>query len=471
MKRIEIVLITATLLFHSICCFANDDLPVKNAIIMVADGWTINHITMTNFYEGKEKQIYQDFEYSAFMSTFPDGGDYNSELAWSIPTYVTSGTTDSAAAGTAMATGEKTYNNSINIGIDGNCLITSSQLAEESGRSTGVVSTAVFTDATPATFGGAHNALRKNQKAIARDMLFNTKLSVILSPGNPDYDDNGDEYEYDGELMGGYDLWNHIKSNVDKDEYTLTSFDSLTVKDINGDGIPDSWTVIHTKADFVKVANGELLPVRLLGLADTKSGLQKCWGDGNTFTPSVSLEQVPTLAEMSCAALNVLNQNCKGFYLMIEGACVDKASHEAANDPHRGIAVIREMSDFNRAVEKVIEWVETYSNWEETLLIVTGDHGTGYLTASENSYEDLGVNEDKGEGFEPDYYFHSSDHTNQLIPVYAKGVNAERLYDYSTGEDIKRGKYLDNTDLSKLINFSSTPSPQSPKEDLEHKRP
>ena len=431
--------------------------PAKNAIIMIADGWSINHITMTNFYEGKY-QIYQSdaFDFSAFMSTFPYGGSYDSTLACSDSLYVRIGSiTDSAAAGTAMATGVKTYNGAININIDQETeLTTSSQLAGESGRSTGVVSTTIFTDATPATFGGAHHVTRangtlENDVEIAREMLFDTKLSVILSAGNPDYDYDGNEItdSVSGYEMGGYDLWQGIKDA----NYSLTSFDDQTVKDIDEDGNVDTWTVIHTKDDFLKAANGELLPKRLFGLADAKSVLQRYWGDGNTFEPSISLDKVPTLAEMSSAALNVLSQNHKGFYLMIEGANVDKASHAAANDPHRGIAVIREMSDFNRAVEKVVEWVNTYSNWEETLLIVTGDHETGYLTAP-NDYEDLGINENNGKGVEPAYYFHSYTHTNQLIPVYAKGVNAERLTDYCSNVDIKRGKYLDNTDLSKLIN-------------------
>lgn len=81
---------------------------------------------------------------------------------------------------------------------------------------------------------------------------------------------------------------------------------------------------------------------------------------------------VPDLATMSVAALNILNQNSKGFFIMIEGGGVDWMGH--ANYMPR---FIEEQMDFNAAVAAVIDWVETYSNWEDTLLIVTSDHETG----------------------------------------------------------------------------------------------
>ncbi len=437
--------------------------PVKNTIVMIADGWSINHIMAANFYEGKTEQIYQSdaFDFSAFMSTFLSGGSYNSASAWSDQNYVKdwnlNSITDSAAAGTALATGEKTYDGSINIKdtpAKNVHLKTSSQWAEESGRSIGIVSSAAFSDATPATFGGAHNISRNNNKDIARDMLFNTKLSVILSPGNPDYDYFGNPGVSDGNYMGGYDLWTDIKNN----DYSLTSFGGQTVKDVNGDGVIDPWTVIHTKADFLKVANGELLPERLLGIADARFVLQpvQTYGGMNTFDNPISLDKVPTLVEMSTAALNVLNQNCKGFYLMIEGSNVDKASHS-----NHIRDMIREMGDFNRTVENVIEWVEANSSWDETLLIVTGDHECGYLTGPAGPIAGDLLIEDKGKGNEPDHRWSFENHTNQLVPIYAKGANAERLADYCTRTDDKRGRYLDNTDLSKLINatFDIAPEP------------
>ena len=88
---------------------------------------------------------------------------------------------------------------------------------------------------------------------------------------------------------------------------------------------------------------------------------------------------MPTLTEMSLAALNVLDNDPDGLYLMIEGGAVDWAAH--ANQSGR---MIEEAIEFERAVEAVLDWVQTNSNWGETLLIVTGDHETGYLTGPDS---------------------------------------------------------------------------------------
>ena len=99
-------------------------------------------------------------------------------------------------------------------------------------------------------------------------------------------------------------------------------------------------------------------------------------GDGKADPFVVPLTtSVPTLAEMSRAALNVLDNDPDGFVMMIEGGAVDWAGH--ANQSGR---LIEEQVDFDLAVDAVLAWVEANSNWGETLLIVTGDHETGYLT-------------------------------------------------------------------------------------------
>ena len=83
---------------------------------------------------------------------------------------------------------------------------------------------------------------------------------------------------------------------------------------------------------------------------------------------------VPTLATMSKAAINCLDNNPKGFYLMIEGGAVDWANH--ANQPDR---MIEEQIDFVEAVEAVVAWIESHGGWDETLLILTADHECGLL--------------------------------------------------------------------------------------------
>lgn len=154
-------------------------------------------------------------------------------------------------------------------------------------------------------------------------------------------------------------------------------------------------------------------------------------------------DNVPNLATMSKAALNVLDNNEEGLFLMIEGGAIDWAGH--ANQLGRNI---EEMNEFNDAVDAVIDWVETHSNWGETLLIVTGDHETGYLSGSEDALTKVINN---GAGVLPTVHWLSGSHTNQLIPLYAKGQGASLLRKYADEKDPVRKWYLDNTELFPVI--------------------
>ena len=160
------------------------------------------------------------------------------------------------------------------------------------------------------------------------------------------------------------------------------------------------------------------------------------------------IESVPTLAEMARAALNVLDNDVEGFVLMIEGGAVDWAAHD--NQSGR---MIEEEIDFNRAVEAVVGWVAQTSDWDETLLIVTGDHETGYLNGpvagGESSTRKALTN--NGKGVLPGMEWDSKGHTNQLIPFFAKG-SAARLFTFEiAGEDPVRGRYIDNTAIGRVL--------------------
>lgn len=90
--------------------------------------------------------------------------------------------TDSAAAATAWATGEKTYNGAISVDVDGNPLATLGQQAKAAYKATGLVTTAQVTDASPAAFF-ANTADRGQQDEIARQYLDVSKPDVILGGG------------------------------------------------------------------------------------------------------------------------------------------------------------------------------------------------------------------------------------------------------------------------------------------------
>ncbi len=407
----------------------------KNVIIMISDGWGYNQIKATNYYEfGKEMtQSYEKFPVRYAMSTY-SVGSYDPAKAWSDFNYVRNAATDSAAAGTAMSTGFKTYDAAIGVDMNGNPLRHIMEQAEDLGKSTGVISTVQISHATPASFV-AHNAHRNNYSAIANEMITMSSLDVLIGAGHPYYDNNGQvRSSYDYRYVGGESVWDGLVDGT------------LIVSDANGDGNPDPWTFIQSKGEFDSLISGET-PDRLIGVAQVATTLQQSRsGDGNAAPFQVPFNaNVPDLKTMTQVALNALDNNEQGFVLMIEGGAVDWAGH--ANQTGR---LIEEQMDFNDAVLAVIRWVNTNSNWGETLLIVTGDHETGYLTGpGSNPAWTPVIN--MGEYNLPMAQWNSGDHTNSLIPFFAKGDAARLFRSYASSVDPIRGRYIDNTDIAKVV--------------------
>jgi alkaline phosphatase len=159
-------------------------------------------------------------------------------------------------------------------------------------------------------------------------------------------------------------------------------------------------------------------------------------------------ESVPTLAEMTTGALNVLGRNPRGFVVMIEGGAIDWASH--ANQSGR---LIEETVAFNRAIEAAVNWITRNGGWKDTLLVVTADHETGYLTgpqadAAQPTWSAVANN---GQGALPGMGWNSGGHTNSLVPFYAMGQGSGGFLTRATHRDLLRGAYLDNTDLPRVI--------------------
>ncbi|MDX9942722.1 MAG: alkaline phosphatase [Bacteroidales bacterium] len=432
----------------------------KNIIFFIGDGMGYNHVLAANYFEyGHEKaQPYEQDDWTRVASaTYPavikQGEDetlfsngYSPRLAWSDPSYNTTDYTDSGAGGTALSTGRKTYNGSIGIGLDGDTLTLLSEVAKTLGKSAGVVSSVHMSHATPASFS-THNHYRGNYEEIARYMLFNTRLDLILAPGNPDFSDDAKASENNDRYVGGREIWQQLSANDGRIEFNAGP-QSFRVKDSNGDGQPDPWTLIQTREDFVKLASGAG-PARVLGIPQVNSTLQQGRSKGDNETLPYSrplLENIPSLTEMTRAALNVLSQNDKGFFVMIEGGAIDWASH----DNHMG-RLIEEQIDLNNSIKAAIDWVETNSSWEETLIIITADHETGYLTGPAHPEQVNAPVVNNGKGRLPQAKFNFGNHTNTLVPLYVKGPGQE-LFRLAAGEkDPVRGPYLQNVQIPQTI--------------------
>jgi len=417
----------------------------KNVIVMISDGWGQNQIDATSYwlYGAREGQSYAGFPFQVGMSTYeveepglncsPLG--YDPDRAWSEFDYVKAPcATDSASAATAMSTGVKTRNGYIGVDPDGDPQRHVMQEAEAKGKSTGVVTSVELSHATPAGFV-AHNISRNNYAAIANEMISNSGTDVIMGAGNPEYDDSGLPAAKDARYVGGPGTWTALKAGT-------------AGNDADGDGAFDAWTLIQTRDAFQAMAEGDT-PARVIGVPQVYTTLQQARaGDGNADPFVVPLTaSVPTLAEMSRAALNVLDNDPDGFVMMIEGGAVDWAGH--ANQSGR---LIEEQADFDSAVDAVLAWVKANSNWGETLLIVTGDHETGYLTGPmdpANPAWSAVVN--NGAGELPGMTWNFADHTNQLIPFFAKGDDGRWFTKAADHSDPVWGAYIDNTDIGKVI--------------------
>ena len=255
-------------------------------------------------------------------------------------------------------------------------------------------------------------------------MINKSAAEVIMGCGNPLFDPDGKP-----------DKTSHYKY-IDESTWT-TLLSGSAGGDADGDGSPDHWKLIQTRAEFQNLATGPT-PKRVFGIPQVFETLQeKRSGDTNATPFKVPFNQtVPTLEEMTRAAINVLDEDPNGFFIMIEGGAVDWASH--ANHSGR---LIEETNDFNKSVEAVIHWVNTKSSWDETLVIITADHETGHLTGILNN----------GPRNLPTMEWHSKNHTNSLVPFFAKGPGSQFFKNALVGLDPLRGPYIDNTNVANII--------------------
>jgi alkaline phosphatase len=429
MKIVKYLILTI-FLFQIFVFASSADCP-KNIILIIVDGGGFNHIDAADYYRDgkKDSQSFEKFPVRLAVTTYPAGGSYEPKKAAENFSYVRSGFTDSAAAATALATGVKTNDGVIGLDANGQKLENVIEKCEKLGMSTGVVTTVPISHATPAGFV-AHQKSRNGYYQIAEEMINNSRLEVFFGCGNPLFDDNGKKLYKPGEFkyVGSRQIWN-----------------SLVKGSADGNGI-NNWTLIQNKQDFINLAQGKT-PKRVLGIAQAATTLQEKRGGKSHVPFDVPLNQnEPNLSEMTKAALNVLDDNNDGFFVMIEAGAVDWASHEN-NSPR----MIEEMIDFDGAANAVINWVETKSDWQNTLVIITADHQTGYLTGPQKGKNKLNPVVNNGKGKMPKMEWNSLNHTNSLVFFFAKGQGSKLFAEKVRGKDPLYGQYIDNTDIAKTI--------------------
>ena len=436
----------------------------KNIIFMVNDGCGIAPIMMADFYTGK-KASFEDFPVQLWNCTHASAtksyvnnlsewnNSYESRLAWTGKNYFWKhlNATCSGASATAMASGKKTYYYSLGVDVNKNAMKSIAIHAKGMGKSAGVATNAPYNDATPGAFF-TNNVSRLNSGELARQVVIESITDVVIGCDHPEYDTEAqklDNPEYD--KIGGKEILDGLRANA-------TTFDVAsnsgwnTVRDIDGDGTPDPWTFVEDSAGLVQYLYSETVPKRLFAVMPVEGSMQ-------FYRRGINPQEVhfddwnagmPKLWQIGRTAINCLSKNENGFFVMIEGDMVDNSGHKNQAGRH-----IEEQMEFNQTVDSVIAWIEKYSSWDETLLIVTADHETGFVADPTFKEDSILLNHwqiiDNGVGNMPGVGYYSLDHTNQLVPLYAKGAGSELLNRYADEWDYVRGKYLNNSEIGQAM--------------------
>ncbi len=278
----------------------------RNIILMIGDGMGLSHIYAAMTANGGHLYL-ENFRSIGFSKTY------------SSDNYIT----DSAAGGTALSSGIKTYNGVIGVDPQKKPVPNIRELAESKGLKTGLVSTSAITHATPASFI-AHVGSRSSYEDIAADFL-KTGIDVFIGGGIQNFEER-------------------------KDGRNLSS--ELSAK---------GYQVVYDIENIQKVKSGKLAG----------------------FTASQHNPPMPERGEMlvpaTQTAINLLSQGKKGFFLMVEGSEIDFLGHE-----NKTPGVILETLDFDRAVGAALKFAVSNT---ETLIIVTADHETGGMTINNGDYK------------------------------------------------------------------------------------
>ncbi|MCX7748158.1 MAG: alkaline phosphatase [Clostridia bacterium] len=296
---------------------------VKNVIMMIPDGMSIGAKTLARYMlnERGDVSLNMDEYLTAMVKTRWANGPI----------------TDSAPAGTAYATGNKTLSGAL--GVDSALLPRASMVeaAQLEGKATGLISTSEFMHATPAAFG-SHEENRRNYASVAEQML-NQKLDVLLGTG---------------------------AGQLDK-----------KVLDVVGLAESKGYTILNNRDE----------------LLNTKA--KKVWGN---FTSALSgikylsydidrnKSMEPSLAEMTTKAIELLSKDKDGFFLMVEGSKIDWAAH--ANDT---VGIVTDTLAFDKAFKAAVDFAKTAG---DTIVVAVTDHGNSGITIGNSSVSPSYDNDD-----------------------------------------------------------------------------
>ena len=300
----------------------------KYVFYFIGDGMGVNQVNGAEMYLAEQEG--RIGVKPLLFTTFPAGTMATTFSA-------TNSVTDSSAAGTALATGEKTYNGAVSMDDDKNVLSTVAERAKKAGRKVGIATSVSVDHATPAAFY-AHQPNRSRYYEIALDLP-----------------------------KAGFDFY--AGSGFLKPTTTADKKEAPNVFPI----IEEAGYTIARGLDEYKEKAADAKKMILI---------QKEGAEPSCLPYAIDHEEGDlTLPEITESAVSFLSKgNKKGFFLMVEGGKIDWACH--SNDP---VTVFEEVIDLDNAVRVAYEFYKKHP--KETLIVVTADHETGGMGLGIGKYE------------------------------------------------------------------------------------
>jgi alkaline phosphatase len=280
--------------------------------------------------------------------------------------------TDSAASATSMTAGVKTYNAAINFDHQGQQVVPIARELQANGFRVGVVTSVPISHATPAA-AYSNNVTRNDYQDLSRDLVGLPSVAhrqtplpgvdVLLGAGWGEESDSDDKQGQ-----------NYIAGNRYLPQPEIDSIDHRNGgKYVVAQRTPgESGEEVLIKAAR-QAREADLRLFGFFGVGGGQLPFQTADGGYNPYGTEYSEAEVsenPTLADMTRAALGVLSKNAQPFWLMIEAGDVDWANHSNNLDNSVGAVI-----SGDEAFYLVTRWVERQSNWDETVVILTADHG------------------------------------------------------------------------------------------------
>lgn len=328
----------------------------KNVILLIGDGMGDSEITVARNYAMGAGGYFKGIDALPLTGQYTH---YSLDKKTHKPNYVT----DSAASATAWSTGVKTYNGALAVDVNGKPFPTLLEMAKKAGKATGNVSTAELQDATPAALF-AHVTARK---------CYGPKATTEKCPDNAI--ENGGLGSITEQML-------KVRADVTLGGGAKTFAETVPAGTWKGKTLHD----VATAEGYQMVS--DLNSLNAIKTANQKQPLLGLFAEGNMPVrwkgPKASLHanlekdpvkceindartaSIPTLADMTGKAIDLLKANKNGFFLQVEGASIDKQDH-AANP----CGQIGETVDLDEAVQKALEFARKDGN---TLVIVTADH-------------------------------------------------------------------------------------------------